>query len=170
MLDKMISKNHIDFNKLEKEFYEIGCEFARELMMEVLMKIDKEISLNRDKKKYRHKGKRKTTIKTLMGEVEFERAVYKTKGGNGEPQHIYLLDKIINLETFGKISANLAYKIAENACISSYRNTAKNISELTGQSISHGGAWDIIQSLGGEIKKVPHQCMLPICIFWSYSN
>ncbi len=153
MLDKMISKNHIDFNKLEKEFYEIGCEFARELMMEVLMKIDKEISLNRDKKKYRHKGKRKTTIKTLMGEVEFERAVYKTKGGNGEPQHIYLLDKIINLETFGKISANLAYKIAENACISSYRNTAKNISELTGQSISHGGAWDIIQSLGGEIKK-----------------
>lgn len=153
MLDKMISINHIDFNKLEKNIYDIGCEYARNLMKEILMVIDQEISLSRDRKKYRHKGKRKTTIKTLMGEVEFERAVYKTKGENGEPQHIYLLDKIINLETFGKASANLAHKIAENACISSYRNTAKNITELTGQSISHGGAWDIIQSLGETIKK-----------------
>ena len=80
-----------------------------------------------------------------MGEVEFERAVYKTKGENGEPQHIYLLDKIINLETFGKVSANLALKIAENACTSSYRNTAKNITELTGQSISHGGTWTLFR-------------------------
>ncbi len=122
-------------------------------MEEILVRIDDEIAKFRDRGIYRHKGKRKTTIKTLMGEVEFERAVYKTKGENGEPQHIYLLDKIINLETFGKVSANLAFKIAENACISSYRNTAKNITELTGQSISHGGAWNIIQTLGEAIKE-----------------
>ncbi|NLN48901.1 MAG: ISLre2 family transposase [Clostridiales bacterium] len=60
---------------------------------------------------------------------------------------------ICKLETFGQISANLALKIAENACISSYRNTAKNVTELTGQSISHGGAWNIIQTLGEAIKE-----------------
>lgn len=117
------------------------------------MKIDDEIAKQRDSKEYRHKGKRKTTLKTLMGEVEYERAVYKTKGENGETQYIYLLDKILNLETFGKMSTNLAMKIAENVSISSYRNSAKNITELTGQSISHGGAWNIIQTLGEKIKK-----------------
>ena len=30
----------------------------------------------RDTKKYRHKGLRKNTIKTLMGEVEYVRAMY----------------------------------------------------------------------------------------------
>lgn len=153
MLNKMISVNDIEFNNLEKKIFEIGCEYARKTMKELLTKIDDEIAKCRDKTIYRHKGKRKTTIKTLMGEVEFERAVYKTKGKNGETQHIYLLDKIINLETFGKVSSNLAIKIAENASISSYRNTAKNITDLTGQSISHGGAWNIIQTLGETIKK-----------------
>ncbi|MFA7573625.1 MAG: hypothetical protein WCY24_07870, partial [Lutispora sp.] len=40
-----------------------------------------------------------------------------------------------------------------NACISSYRNTAKNITELTGQSISHGGVWNVVQSLREKIKE-----------------
>ena len=153
MLDKMITINDLEFNNLEKKIYEIGCEYARAVMEEILVRIDEEISKSRDREIYRHKGKRKTTIKTLMGEVEIERAVYKTKGENGESQYIYLLDKILNFKTFGQVSANLAFKIAENACISSYRNTAKNITELTGQRISHGGAWNIIQALGEAIKK-----------------
>ena len=43
--------------------------------------------------------------------------------------------------------------IADSACITSYRNTAKNITELSGQSISHGGAWDVVQALGEKIKE-----------------
>lgn len=153
MLNKMISINDLEFNTLERKVFEIGCEYARKLMKSILMYIDEEIAKQRDTKEYRHKGKRKTTLKTLMGEVEYERAVYKAEGENGETQYIYLLDKILNLETFGKISTNLAMKIAENVSISSYRNSAKNITELTGQSISHGGAWNIIQNLGEKIKK-----------------
>jgi len=158
MLDKMITINATEFNNLERKIYEIGCEYARNLMIDILTKIDGELAKGRDKNKYRHKGKRKTTIKTLMGEIEFDRALYKTKGENGEPQHIYLLDREINLKTFGKVSANLALKIADNASISSYRNTAKNITELTGQSISHGGAWNIIQTLGEAIKEEENEC------------
>ncbi|MCK9217472.1 MAG: UPF0236 family protein, partial [Firmicutes bacterium] len=86
MLDKMITINAIEFNNLERKIYEIGCKYARNLMIDILTKIDGELAKSRDKNKYRHKGKRKTTIKTLMGEIEFDRAVYKTKGENGEPQ------------------------------------------------------------------------------------
>ena len=66
MLDKMISINHIDFNKLEKNIYDIGCEYARNLMKEILMAIDQEISLSRDRKKYRHKGKRNIFCQLLL--------------------------------------------------------------------------------------------------------
>lgn len=31
----------------------------------------------RDKKEYRHKGLRKNTIKTIMGEVEYRRTMYE---------------------------------------------------------------------------------------------
>lgn len=153
MLNKMISVNDIEFNILEKEIFAIGCEFARNIMAQILAAIDEQLAEDRDKEIFRHKGKRKTTIKTLMGEVELNRAVYKTQGQNGETHYVYLLDKAINLETFGKVSTNLALKVAENACISSYRNSAKNITELTGQSISHGGAWNLVQSIGEKIKE-----------------
>ena len=59
---------------------------------------------------------------------------------------------IVNkFDTIGLISTNLAEKIDENACISSFKNTAKNISTLTGQRISHTGAWNVTQQLGEKV-------------------
>jgi hypothetical protein len=65
------------FKEIEREFFEIGCEIARELMAAFLSKVDKELGEARDKSQLRHKGKRNTSIKTLMGEVPVRRALYK---------------------------------------------------------------------------------------------
>jgi len=35
----------------------------------------------------------------------------------------------------------------------SYRKAAKSISELTGQSISHGGAWNLVQRSGKLVRE-----------------
>lgn len=153
-MNKILSENEINFNDLEKEFFEIACKNASGMMVEYLECIDEMLQINRDKKLYRHKGKKRTTIKTIMGEVEFERTIYETKNDLGEKTYIYLLDEAIGLETFGKVSTNLAFKIAEHASISSFRNSAHNISSTTGQSISHGGVWNIIQSLGEKLKEI----------------
>ena len=40
---------------------------------------DKELAEGRDKKNYRDKGIRTTTIKTVYGEVSYGRHVYQTK-------------------------------------------------------------------------------------------
>ena len=40
---------------------------------------DVKLAESRDKKTYRGKGKRKTSIKTVYGEVEYRRTVYRTK-------------------------------------------------------------------------------------------
>ena len=55
------------------------CKCGREIISEILESYDEELREGRDKKEYRSKGKRRRTIKTVMGEVEFERNVYERK-------------------------------------------------------------------------------------------
>lgn len=50
--------NEINFNKIEKEIYEYGCQVARELMKQVMNNLDNYLAKERDRKIYRNKGKR----------------------------------------------------------------------------------------------------------------
>lgn len=153
MLENMLSENGINFNALEKEIYKIGCEIASEMMKQILTNMDQQLKEGRDKKTYRHKGSHATTLKTLMGEVTYSRTVYETRGSNGEKSHVYLLDKELGLSTFGKVTSNLAARIAECVSVCSYRETAEKISSMTGQTISHGGAWNVTQALGEKLSE-----------------
>ncbi len=153
-METMISEKELDFNVLEKEIFRIGCEFAAGLMEQVLSNMDEHIKNTRDKKKYRHKGKRWTSLKTLMGDVPYGRTVYETKLESGETACVYLLDEALNFNTIGKITSNLAARIAECASVCSYREAAKKVSGMTGQTISHGGAWNVIQGLGKRLSDI----------------
>ena len=154
MLETILSEKGLDFNALEKEIFKIGCEFAAGLMEQVLGIMDEHLAKSRDKKQYRHKGKRWTSLKTLMGEVAYGRTVYETKLESGETACVYLLDEALRLEIFGKVSGNLAARIAECASVCSYREAAEKVSSMTGQTISHGGAWNVIQNLGERLSEV----------------
>ena len=153
-MEIMLSEKGQDFNALEKEIFKMGCEFAVGLMSQVLGIMDEHLEKERDKKQYRHKGKRWTSLKTLMGEVPYGRRVYETKLESGETACVYLLDEVLRLDTFGKVTSNLAARIAECASNCSYRETAERISSMTGQTISHGGAWNVIQDLGEKLSEV----------------
>jgi len=48
----------------------------------------------------------------------------------GEKAHIYLLDEALNIESFGKVSSNLATMIADCASACSFRELAKKISNI----------------------------------------
>ncbi|MGI6606727.1 MAG: ISLre2 family transposase [Peptococcia bacterium] len=154
MMENMLSEKGIDFNALEKEIFQIGCEIAANLFEQVLIRMDEHLEATRDKKKYRHKGTRATTLKTLMGEVPYNRTVYETEFENGEKAYVYLLDQVLKLETFGKVTASLVTRVAESASVCSYRETAAKVSGMTGQTISHGGAWNVIQELGKRLSEV----------------
>jgi len=146
-----IGEKAITIYEMEKIIYQRACEAGREMFKNILETMDTELSKERDRKALRHKGKRKTTLKTLMGEVEFKRSVYEYRSDEGKNCNICLLDKELGFDTVGFISENLAEKIVETSCELSYRKTSKTISELTGQSISHMGAWNVIQSLGERV-------------------
>jgi uncharacterized membrane protein len=153
MMNIIVTENERNFNSLERNFFKAGCDLACEAFGTVLEGLDLCLANERDKRKYRHKGKRNTTIKTLMGEVNFSRAVYEYVADEGKKAFVFLLDEYLGVDKIGAISINLAETIAENASVTSFRNTSKNITELTGQSISHAGAWKVVQSLGAKLEQ-----------------
>ena len=159
MTNNSILENEINFNSLEKEIYAMGCKAARKVMVDFLEELDRQLMEQRDKGFLRHKGYKKGCIKTLMGEVEYTRAIYEVNAENAEKKHIYLLDEYMKFDCIGFISANLAERIADSACESSYAHTAENISRLTGQTISHTTAWNVVQKLGESIERQENECI-----------
>lgn len=88
-----------------------------------------------------------------MGTVEYRRAIYENIDENGNKKYVYLLDEYLNMETIGKISGMLVEKVLENVSIASYRKSANNVSSLTGQNISHGAVWGVVQNFGDKLEK-----------------
>ena len=149
----ILTENKENIKSLEKKFYDYACKLAAEAFKNWLQELDCELMKSRDKELFRHKGHRKTCIKTLMGEVEYSRAVYQVMDNECEKKFVYLLDEYIGFENIGFVSANLVERIADNICETSYAETAKNISSLTGQSISRQGVWNVVQKLGSQIER-----------------
>lgn len=59
----------------------------------------------------------------------------------------------MQMEKIGQISTNLAEKITPTVTEAPYRVSADVISDTCGQTISHGGVWNLIQQLGERISE-----------------
>ena len=77
MMNSMIKENGVTFKELEKNIYAWVCQIGREFTKEFLERYDRMLMEDRDKKKYRNKGARQTTVKTVYGEVTYQRMVYE---------------------------------------------------------------------------------------------
>jgi len=140
-----------DFKYFEKEVFQRCCALGREVLKEALENWDIQLMEERDCNVYRHKGKCRTTIKTVMGEVEYRRVVYTYQNSDGKTVTVYLLDEAMGIEGSGLMSSLLSEKIALACCEGSYRNAARSVSEMTGQTISHTAAWGVVQNIGAGI-------------------
>ena len=147
----IVEENLVSFKELEQKIFSYVCELGREITQIMLESYDKELAEGRDKKVYRGKGSRRTSIKTIYGEVVYSRRVYQTKTEDGQSAHVFLLDQAMGMDKIGLISTNLAEKIALTVTESPYRTTAAVISQTCGQSISAQGVWNLMQRLGERI-------------------
>ena len=145
-----------NFSTAEQKVYSLAMEFGRELMRKALEIRDVQLMAERDAERYRNKGPRKTCIKTLMGEVEYARRVYQdtesVDSESGKAKFVYLLDEELAVDKIGNMSAGICQQIASSICESSFRATARQISEQTGQRISAQGAWNLVQEMGKKIR------------------
>lgn len=152
-MKSIVEEKLVSFKTLEQKVFRYVCELAQEITRIMLENYDAELAEGRNKSRYRDKGKRTTTLKTVYGEVTYARRVYQTKLDDGRKASVYLLDEAMHMDKIGLISTNLAEKIAMTVTESPYRVTADIISETCGQSISHGGAWNLVQRLGERISE-----------------
>ena len=151
MMNTIVNEELVSFKILEQKIFEYVCELGREITQIMLESYDKELAEGRDKKIYRNKGTRDTSIKTVYGEVSYSRRVYRTENEEGQVEYIYLLDQAMQMDKIGLISTNLAEKIALTITESPYRVTADIINETCGQYISPQGVWNLVQRLGERI-------------------
>ena len=152
-MSTIVKEKLISFKELEKKIFKYVCELGCEITQMILESYDKELAASRDTRQYRDKGSRKTSIKTVYGDVEYGRKVYRTSLENGETAYVYLLDEAMQMDKIGLISTNLAEKIAMTVTESPYRVAADTISSTCGQNISAGGVWNIMQRLGERISE-----------------
>lgn len=150
-METIIPEELLTFKVLETKIYKEACELAVETMRRVLEAYDKQLEESRNRAVYRHKGSRRTTVKTLFGEVSFCRTLYRMKDDEGIEKSIYLLDEALGLRTVGLMSENYIEKLVSGITTKSYRACAQEISETTGQVISSMGVWNVVQKLGDKL-------------------
>ena len=77
MFKEIVANDEVKFNDLEKKIFKFVCNFGCLILRLILEAYDRKLMNARDTKKYRYKGLRKNTIKTIMGEVEYRRVMYE---------------------------------------------------------------------------------------------
>lgn len=150
-------ENEIDNSKFENfedfvmEVFERKLAEGREIIKNILSEIDEQLMVSRDVNQYRNKGFKSTSIKTKLGTIEYSRRIYRD---NQTGKSVYLLDETIKTNDIGLMGSDITTIVKDMIKDSSYRTTAKVISESTGLSISHQAVWNIVQESGyREIKQ-----------------
>ncbi len=153
MFNEIITKDEVKFNELEKKIFKFVCFIGCMLIKLFLEKYDQKLMNTRDKEKYRHKGYRVNTVKTVMGEVTYKRSMY-LETENGKTRYIFLLDKMLNISVKGKISQNLAETALEVVVNStSYRKAEENLKVSTNETLSHEALRNLTVSVGEKIEQ-----------------
>ena len=153
MFDEIVTKDEMKFNDLEKKIFKFVCFFGCMIIKLILEAYDRRLMNARDKKKYRHKGLRKNTIKTIMGEVEYRRAMYEIEE-KGLKKTVYLLDEKLHINVEGKVSENMIEKIVEIVPITdSYRKAETVIKETTNATISFEWIRKLTIGVGEKLEK-----------------
>lgn len=153
MFENIITEEKINFNEIEVKVYKYVCNMGCKIIREILESIDIELMNRRDKNKLRNKGKRKNCVKTIMGEVEYERRVYEIEE-NKKVKCKYLLEDFMKIFSTGKVSENLMEKVLNTVVqTTSYRKAEKELEEISGIRLSHEALRNITNYAGEEINK-----------------
>lgn len=139
-----------NFCKIEKDIFNAMCLAAQDMTRKQLEELDDEIARTRDTKKYRLKSIKETSVKTVYGDVRYKRRMYLDQNGHAR----YLLDELLEIKQTGQYSENLIEKILTTVTKESYRGAAQQLSDTTGENLSHSAIWQIVNKVGEELSEI----------------
>lgn len=158
-----ITEKEIKFNELEVKIYKFVCKIGCQILKIILEMQDEKICRERDKKRYRYAKRVTTTIKTIMGEVEYRHTIYydrekkDTEKIKSEKKTVSLLKEMLKIKKFGMMSTNVAYIMKKAITSLSYRKTSELVMSITNLTISSMGVWGIIQNYAEEIQNIENE-------------
>lgn len=151
MFEDILTGKEVKFNDLEKKVFKFVCFLGYLIIKMMLESYDRKLMNTRNKKKYRHKGLRETSVNTVMGEIKYKRAMYEISE-DGVRKTVYLLDEKLHIRAEGKVSSNLLEKVVEIVPITdSYRKAETTIDTTTNTSLSHEKIRNMIVKIGDMI-------------------
>ena len=155
MFDTIVTEEELKFNELEKKIFKFVCMLGCLILKNLLEIQDRKILKTLDKGIFRNKGLRQTTIKTVMGEVEYKRRIYGAMDNSGNIiEYVYLLDEVLKINKTYSFSQNITEKVLEAvANTTSYRKAADTIAGTTAETISHEMARKITIGTGEKIEQ-----------------
>ena len=128
-------------------------EMGRTIILEFLTLWDEEIKQNRDKKRYKSNGKKKTSVKTCLGCIDYQRTAYFDKYYPQKEGFTFLMDEQMGVKETGLFASDICEMVCQLLPELTYRKTAETITELTGVSISAQGVWKLAQDIGIKLGK-----------------
>jgi len=115
-------------DEIEKDLKSKTDRYLREIMKVYLEGIDEAIAqdkVNRAKRGYVVERKAdKREIYTVFGSLEFRRRYYKNKLYG---QYEYLLDKVVGIENYDRVSGTVSAALVEHASEVSYQKSSKYV-------------------------------------------
>ena len=151
MLNEIVTKEEMKFKDLEGKIFKFVNMLGCLIIKSILEKRDAQIKQTRDKGKYRNKGARANTIKTIMGEVEYYRTRYLINE-DGVSKYTYLLDEQMDINTIGKISQNFVEALLEIVPkTDSYRKAEEVLKTTTGAVLSFEAIRTVVLEVGKKI-------------------
>jgi len=157
----IVTETKISFNEIEEIAKRAAFEYGRKIISSVLEEYDETLRSNRDKKKYINKGQKTSVIKTTLGEVPYSRTLYYIYEEGTKIGQVYLLDEAMGMSDSGHFSELLRELIVRMCCDGAYRDAARAISEMTGQTVSHTSAWNVVQGIGKRLDEhEQHEALL----------
>ena len=138
-----------DVGQIEDVIREEICRAGRLLMQQALE--GKDEALRRSKKRgLRCVGKRRRTITTMVGDVIFERRLYREeRSGRGR----FLLDEALKLPYRGSLSQRVVTFALSLAGVLPYRRTAKVLKQVLPQGVSASAMQKQVWRFGARVEK-----------------
>ena len=150
----------VKFSELERMVYDMALELGRRVLTETLEAMSQGLHMQLDSSRYENKGIPETHINTLFGTVAYRRHVYydrDTRDEGGKCKCVYPLDERLGMTVFQAYTEAVVETVVGQCTHVSFRKAAKAVSDMTGLSISHGTAWNMVQRFGHGLDEYDKQ-------------
>ena len=136
VMEKFAQEEILTLEEMEEGLSEDSARFVRECLAAYARMVDRQLLAQKKERREAgisiHKRDVPREYLSKFGKVEFERAYFKTEEG-----YAFLTDKVVGLESYDRISANLSAELVDRAASMSYRKSAKETTngEVTKQTV-----------------------------------